>query len=782
MCVFVTASGSAFAAEDDPKLPQAAGRAGLGYYKPGMWGIVGLPMSNRSDKPIEVMVANSIKGESETQFCTKIWVPAKAQRRVWQPVRIPDFINSKDKSVGVETILFRPTASGDRQLGREESLLRVEEQTPTSALVADTSDEDTGKMIVAARIAANWTQRLTLVNPAEMPYFAPALEMLDTLTISAEKPDMDAAQITAIRDWLASGGRLWLTLDTVSPEFCAKLLRESWDLRVVDKLGLSKVTIVGQAPSPAREFDEPIKFARVLPGSMRVTHTVNGWPASMGMRFGKGEVLVTTLAPVAWYDAADRALPSLEQIGVDFVKPRERNAVEAVALKSYLAGQIGYGIVGRGTILAVMAAVVVVIAGAGLFFRLRHRGELTALASIGGAVAAAMLFIVMGSVKRNEVPLTMADGQLVQVIQGQPSAIVRGMTSVYSPQAGDANLASRHGGIAVPETLFVQGKLVRMVWTDFDQWHYEGLRLPSGDVRSIEYANSVELPSPVTVKGTFNQQGFEGALAGGGLGGFEQALLLTAGGHAPANVSANASISVEPVKPGDTAVMLGAITSQTVSRRRDLLAKYAAGVRSSDEPTLLVWAKSLEAVPDFDGQGTQKSSALLELPITLSRPPAGAAVKIPWLFVPFRELRQTKEGLQPAMLSPLYNAQTREWAGSLSGGASGYFMRFSPPRVVSPLKLASAKLTFNISAPKRLVQIAVQEGSTFRDVRSFDSPSGTNTVDIPAAQLDTIDSQNGIVIRVKVTEPQRDTLDGDPSLGMWQLKGVWMELEGTVAE
>lgn len=774
------ASAFANAAEEEPKLSQSAGRAGLGYYKPGMWGIVGLPMSNRGDTPMEVVVANSIKSDSEAQYCTKIWVPAHAQRRVWQPIRIPNNVNPKDKSVGIETILFKPTAAGDRQLGRHESLLRIEDQTPTSALVADMLDENSGKMVVAARLAANWTQRLTLVNPMEMPYFAPGMEMLDTLTIAAVNPDLDAAQTTAIRDWLAAGGRLWLTLDTVSPEVCEKILRESWNVRVVDKVGISRVTVAGPSPTPTREFDEPITFARVLPGSMRVIHTINGWPASMVMRFGKGEVLVTTLAPQGWINEAERALPSLEQLGGDFIKPRERDVVEVPSLRSYLAGQIGYGIVGRGTILGVMATVVIVIAAAGFFFRLRQHGELTALVSIAIAALAAVLFIVMGSVKRYDVPLTMADGQLVQVIQGQPSAIVRGMTSVYSPQAGDAKLESQHGGVAVPETLFHQGKLVRMVWTDFDKWHYEGLRLPSGDVRSIEYKNSVNLPSPATVTGSFTDRGFEGAVTGGGIEGFEQGLLVTASGHAPAAVESSGSLKIEPIKPGDSAVMVGAITNQTVSRRRDILARYAAAPRAVDEPTLMVWAKSLSVVPGFGDEGSRKSSALYELPIELSRPPAGTAVKIPWMFVNFRELRQTKDGLQPAMLSPLFNPQTREWAGSMTGGANGFLLRFTPPQVVLPMKPTSVRLIFNISAPKRVVQIAVQEGSVFRDVRAFDSPSGVTTIELPGAELDTVDRQNGIVIRIKVSEPERSALDMDASVGSWQMRGVWMELEGTV--
>lgn len=774
MCVFVSVASVFGADEPGPKLGQSAGRAGLGYYKPGMWGIVGLPMSNRSDKAFEVVVANSLSGDAETQFCTKIWVPARSQRRIWQAVRIPNYVNPKDKSVGIETILFTPTPAGDRQLGREESLLRVEEQTPTSALVADPMDETAGKMVVAARLSANWSQRLTLVNMQEMPYFAPGMEMLDTLTIAASNPDMDAAQITAIRDWLAAGGRLWITLDTVSPEFCSRLLRESWDLRVVDKVGMSRVTIAGFQPTPAREFDEPITFARVLPGSMRVIHTINGWPASMSMRFGKGEVLVTTLAAQGWYDNADRALPSLEQLGGDHIKPRERETVELAALKPYLAGQIGYGIVGRGTILGVMAVVVIAIAGAGIFFRLRQHGEWTALVSVGLAVLAAAVFILMGSMKRNEVPLTIADGQFVQVIQGQPSAIVRGVTSVYSPHAGDANLQSRHGGVGMPEPLFHQGKLVRMVWTDFDQWHFDGLRLPSGDVRSVEYKNSVDLPSRATATGTFSNRGFECVVSGGGLEGLEQALLVTSVGHGPATASSGASYTIEPVKPGDTAVMLGAVTSQTVARRRDLLKRFAAEPRAPDEPALLVWGKSLPVVPGFIEEGNRKSSALYELPITLTRPPAGTAVKVPWMFVPFKELRQSKDGLQPVVLSPLYNPQTREWAGSMTGGVNGFYMRFTPPQALMPFKPTLARVTFDIAAPKRLVQIGVLDGTTVRELQSFDSPNGVNVIELAAAQLESIDHRNGIVIRIKVNQ----SLEDDSLAGSWMMKGVWMELEG----
>ena len=49
-----------------------------------------------------------------------------------------------------------------------------------------------------------------------------------------------------------------------------------------------------------QDHEEPVDFLRVVVDGADVRYTVDGWPAAVWLRAGRGQVLVTTLAARGW--------------------------------------------------------------------------------------------------------------------------------------------------------------------------------------------------------------------------------------------------------------------------------------------------------------------------------------------------------------------------------------------------------------------------------------------------------------------------------------------------
>src|SRR5439155_8643409 len=121
----------------------------------------------------------------------------------------------------------------------------------------------------------------------------------------------------------------------------------------------------------------------------------------------------------------------LRELAVAFRKLREGPPLRAQAFGPLVAGQVGYEVVGRRLVLAVLGAFCVGLAAAGWW--LRRRGDLAHLGWLGPAAAlsAALLFVTLGH--RGRVPATVAVAQLVEIAPGAEDATVSGLLALYSP-------------------------------------------------------------------------------------------------------------------------------------------------------------------------------------------------------------------------------------------------------------------------------------------------------------------------------------------------------------
>ena len=81
------------------------------------------------------------------------------------------------------------------------------------------------------------------------PVIELGLETVDNLVLGTGAERLDDAQVEAVRQWLVSGGNLWLMADQLDDDFAVRLLGPDWTAKAVDRLEMSRVYY--RRPSPA---------------------------------------------------------------------------------------------------------------------------------------------------------------------------------------------------------------------------------------------------------------------------------------------------------------------------------------------------------------------------------------------------------------------------------------------------------------------------------------------------------------------------------------------------
>src|SRR5262249_44317733 len=141
--------------------------------------------------------------------------------------------------------------------------------------------------------------------------------------------------------------------------------------------------------APLQQHERPVDFARVLlPPHERPRHTVNGWPAWFTRPVGRGQAVFTTLGPPGWYrpwkPGDPRApfrhhpyspIPS-EPLGMvaDQAQPIvAKGPFESAALQPLLEPEIGYSVIGPGSVALVFGMFLAGALALGLLLRKTRR-------------------------------------------------------------------------------------------------------------------------------------------------------------------------------------------------------------------------------------------------------------------------------------------------------------------------------------------------------------------------------------------------------------------------
>lgn len=816
---------------------------GVRPFAPERWGIVGVTIQNPTDRPADVLSSHYFSSNPERQFARQLWIPPRARRTSWYPVLPPD--NFGRPFLKVESLLIDRTA----QSGGNEVLLPNPQGTmthgglvpaplrkdPVTGLIADDLQARLPAMVArVARKLVPGVLRLygpSLLTTVESLPTVESLQGLDQLIVSSDRPAADAAGLHAIRSWLHGGGRLWVMLDRTSPATVSLLLGEDFPCTVVDRVGLTEWQFRQErrATGPDDEgffplerpkaqtdkdaarfagqvetFEPPVEMVRILAPGVKTVHSINGWPVSFWRPSGRGQVLFTTLGPRGWVKPRARddkerlnsqnpivapfqESEPLRQLAAHFLLPYEKPTLPPQEFAQVLSDQIGYRIVGRGNVLAVLSTFCLGLAAAAGWLVARGRtAQLAHLGWIGptGALMAAVLLVALGFLSRSAVPATVAELQLVEAAPGALDAPVSGLLALYNQEASSAPLGAEQGGIFLPDAKGQVGVTHRMVWTDLDRWHVENLSLAGGQVHAAPFATSARLDRPLSARVTFGPDGVLGQVA---LGPFQNAgdavlalpsrrnfaVRFALGGGADGAFTAGPGDQLAPDQ------FLAALVLSAEQRRRQAVYQRLLNRRSWPRypmrPMFFTWADPLDLGFTFAAGAHRAGSALVAIPLAIERPTAGTQVLIPGPFLTYHSV--TLRGSLAALYDPKHN----EWVSSMRAPAKTR-LRFQIPPELLPLHVERATLTVDINAQARPFEVFAGQDEGLEVLPpTYHSPVGRLRIPIDRPNILQPDAAGGVYLGISVGAAEK--LPGETSASSeWKIDDLQLELAGRTLE
>jgi len=803
MALAATVSCAAFAQEGSvPYFDQLGAPSGIGKYSRQDWGIVGVELVNPSNEPADLLATTYFQGDPSLQFGRELWVPPRARRRSWYPVLPPENITFQQRTVEVKSLLLGGSEnivlkrSDDRMLHSEQ--LRIDLDRSVTGLMSSghhldgQGDDLAMATTVAVRLSDGLTRAVSELRYSTLSPVAEGWQALDHLVMANDRIADDISALRALRRWVQNGGRLWIMLDQVDPSTVEMLLGGTIDFEIVDQTELNEVAIdAGPAAKTSwdvesREFDQPARFVRVIATSVDVTHTVNGWPAAFWKSMGRGQVLVTTLAAEAWIRRRTSGDPQpnvakyigdqpLDQLATRFFEREDESRFDEGQLEPVLAEQIGYQIVSRGPVSAILG----VFCGSLLIgaIWLGRKGKLEYLGVVGPVLALATTAALagMGLNATQSVPSTTAVVQLVDVVEGAEDVKMAGMTALYHQRETTQPIGVLQGGLFRPDMSGLAGETRRMIWTDMDAWHWQDLTLPSG-VRAVPFEYATDTDLPIWARGTFGPNGFYGRVDTGPFSNPGDAIVMnTAMGGASAIIESDGSFVSRPadrLAPGQ--FLSGGLVDDTQRRRLQMYKTlFSQDILESqyENPTLLVWADDIDMRFSFPDVERHVGSALLRIPLSIDRPDAGSDVRVSTTFLKCADVigpQSRRGGLNT------YDSRRGKWGDKRN--ASLTWLRFQLPEQLLPIELSRATFTVDINAPSRKMEVLGVSGEDAVLIATDNSPIGSFAYEIDDTEVLKLDSYGGLLLGIDLGESTRPT--GANSENTWNVNSVQLQLYG----
>lgn len=768
-------------------------------------------VTNFSDQDRQARVLVFFSDRPDVQYGRDVWVPAHSSVSSWLLIGPASPGKSEtsselqmllyDRSEGQDHLLLPPGEERVRSRGvlfrrRDPStVIMFDEGLPAEPEFGmlpqpETRDQESMHLALGFRLARTLSSYVPRVNPGLLPPMAKAFEGIDHFVLASNRIARDPVGMQALRQWVEQGGKVWVMLDRVEPEVVAPLLGDAQDFQVVDRVGLTSFRVrfnetgqhAGLEP-PLQKHDRPVEFVRVLlPAHEQAKYLVDGWPVWFTRKIGRGKVILSTLGPRGWFrERTGRDPKSPFQHLPSFPMPESalndlawelhhRTSTAPPSIGSFqplLMEEIGYTVVGRGTVVIIFGVFLLAVLALGMTLRRTRRPELLGWLAPAAALAAMCVFLVAAETSRRAVPPTVAAAQVIDAIPGKEEASIHGLMAVFRPDSGAAELGAPNGGFFDLNAEGLEGQTRRLMVTDWDAWHWENLALPAG-VRLSRFQGALVTAKPIEAIARFGAEGIEGRLEAGPLEELRDALLTTPSGRnlavqlLPDGTFRASSRDVLPPEQYLASAVLSDRQQRQQGIYRELLkppgAEYLQG-----RNVLLAWAKPVDTHFRIAPEARQAGSALVIVPLRFERPGAGQRVTIPGPYLSYQRI--------------LDGVPTRP---SLTGGQSlDMQLRFQLPIEVLPFQVERARLLVKIEAPTRRVTLSGRDGNQFVEIHRVDSPFDPIRLELDARYLH-LDERGGLHVKINVSGMPQDDLKGhDVRTEKWTIENLELEISGT---
>ncbi|MFT5323665.1 MAG: hypothetical protein ACI8P0_001516 [Planctomycetaceae bacterium] len=782
---------------------------GLSRYRPGRWGTISVEATNRGAVSTSIEAAAWIGGRESDQFGRSVWVPAEARRSAWTPIFIPPQHHGTGKPM-LHWMAVRKSAAGEvlsqsRDQDRIETRQLIEPRGSVVFAVITGTDERHLAKAALLKYSMEKVQpdaAVLSIPDTQLPAIPEALDAVNIVVVIGDTLSRNAAATETVQDWVHQGGTLWLMLDTMSHESAQVVCSGELLVEEIDRVTLTSYSLFSDTNSMEQaaenvDLERPVQLVRVDPQLNGVLSTVDGWPAAFKTDFGMGRIFGSMLSLDGFFIPPGSLLPEQAEnrgrqlwtttAGQDLVSDLggsgSETPLDTDTMTAYVNSRIGYQLPNRSagaTVLVVFCVALIVVCG------VVHRWQkpVLLLPGIGIlSVLAIVAFLQMADSAHSSTDSS-ATIQMVEANGTLDRLHVTGMTAYQAHRSSQPTIGSTAGGLITFDGPVNSSSPVRMLWSDQNAWNFQNAKLAAG-VRLATFRQTVAIQEPAIAKGTFDESGFRGQLTGNVAGDWSDAIIADQSGFAlPVSIDAAGEIAhtSSPLPPGQH--LSAAILNAEQSRRQAVYRSVFDASRRSQvypsAPTLLAWADRLTLQTGRADEGNQVGAMLASFPIVIERPASGSRVLIPSTFLPFRAVRNKKLKIG---FAPTFSNTRRTWSTNTYSTASTSLLRFEIPVELLPLVIDGAKLTLNITAPLRDVEISSGMTDSLTNVWSKNSPVGTFEIPLPHEASRQLDENGGLHVALKVGAVQLDQLD-ETELGTqdrnWQVEWLQLEIQGLI--
>ncbi|MBA3485010.1 MAG: hypothetical protein H0T51_24705 [Pirellulales bacterium] len=672
----------------------------------------------------------------------------------------------------------------------------LEREPMVTGLLVDADEAPVRSVVAAARRVQNLSERLIKLSIDAFPSQAECLESFDQVVLATDQLADDPVGLAAIRQWVASGGRLWVMLDRVSTRSLPALMGDEFGITIVGRTSMAEIEIndIRDVPRKShgvkRSFSRPLELVQVVTDAENdVAFQIERWPAAFWQKVGRGRVLFTTVGEEAWIahsetnvtgNPATQSTP-LQALASEFFQPHAPALNLPQDAERHAASLVGHSIISRNATFVMLGTCgTAAVALTFLSFRWRRPAHFAWMAALLAFCTSGALVVVGGATRRSAAP-TLVSMQLIDVMPSQGELSVSSIVGSYRPNESVQDIEG-FGCSLLADAPLLQQSGARMVWTDDQRWRLERASLPSGfSLQRCSWRRPIVREASMTT--TLTPLGIEGTLTGPYFATIENAIIA-----APSKPWLAVKVDDEGVfRAGskerlehDQFASTQLLNDQT-NRRQKILRSLVAAEKGEPSlrlngPTLLFWTKPLEAPVAF-GLTEQVGDALVVMPISITRPAPGSKVAIPALLLPFEAV----EGNDGTPVTSAYSNASRAWVDALVA-ATQITLRFQAPPTLLPLSIKRVTLHVEIAAPSRTVAIAGWNARQLLTVKTVDSPVGGRLqAAITDPQMLQLDDRGGLLLNINVGPHPREATAALAEVG-WNVKRVWLDVDEAVIE
>ena len=772
---------------------------------------------NTGKEARSVVAAAKINSAPDMQAATLVTVPPQEKRSVELRLRVPDAVNGT--SIEYSVSLNDPINPSQILVGAqgtplfESRQMNINEDGLLTAIAIKSSAPPMPdwywpwsdrvmeyEWIVAARVDSSHSRRTVTIDQAIIPTLAADWQGLDEFVINTDQIFHDPAVIGSMNRWIASGGRAWIMLDHIAPENIRLLLPDGCDCEMLDDVELNRFVVETTGLSKLAEADrtveeeQPVRLRRVVQTGGMVTHQVEGYPAAIWYRVGKGTLLVTTLGADGWIQPRTESRFTREDFITAFqlcpwaVSMADRLHEKKLMLSpienaevQYPLQQIGNPVLNRRYVLSMVfgfCGLLGVVAG--LCWLTNTMLRLAWLIPLISVVATVPL-VVSALRLRREIPDTSAHLQVIEVQPG--SRTVQGMqwTASYLGSADGAKLQAKGDATVYWPRGTEQLDLRRWTWQDYDQWELTSASWPKG---MWQLNSRFTLPAQnYDVLARIDDTGLHLQL--------------------PSTLEHNLQDSVLQFWPGDP-IPCGAVDrgaeQQVGERHLSEIDSWLADSIVSDEqmrreqvyrqikatgnqtafpsyPALFGWTPLWANPTAWNDKRDERGSALVVLPIKLLPTPSGQRVHVPHSVVHIANAERF------GAVSTAYSNQSGWWRGATTLQSTAG-LRCSLPPQVCPIKAEAIVCELQVRAPQRKVTLfaSTPEGQR-TTIAEYVSPTALQTLRIvdPGLLADIRDGSIEFDLEIGEQMAKDEAAFGDQQ-AIWQVDFFRMSVEGVVED